>query len=361
MNIFVTVITAILVFGFLIFIHEFGHYIFARIFKVTIDEFSIGMGPRIFSHTSKKTGIKYSIAALPIGGFVAMAGESVAEEGTEEYERWQSDPNTFDKKPAWQRFIITAAGAAVNVLAGFIAVMILSFFINIGGTRIAQFCDSNGKPLDITTSETGLKLGDEIISIDGKRVDTAEELSYEIMRRGVEPVDVVVLREGKEALLKDVSFPTVTASGQKLGVPNFFVFREEKTLGSMMNYTWSRSLLTVRMCWESIIDLISGRYSFAAVSGPVGISEALGEAAQSEAPGKNLLELVALISINLGIMNLIPFPALDGGRLITVTAEMITRKRIPPRIESIINFVGLAFLLGLSAIILVKDVIQLII
>ncbi len=358
MNVIVTVISAVLVFGFLIFIHEFGHYIFARIFKVTVNEFSIGMGPRIFTRTSKKTNIKYSVAALPIGGFVAMAGESAAEEGTPEYEEWQRDPNTFDKKPAWQRFIITAAGAVINIVAGFLAVMILSFFIDIGGTTVTKTYTPEELGTDITTREQIL-VGDEIISVDGKRVDILDELSYEIMRRGIEPVDVVVIRDGEEITLENVVFPTVSDSGQVFGARDFSVGKEEKNFGSIMTYSWSKSCLIVRMCWESIIDLFTGRYTFAAVSGPVGISTAIGQAASEGA--LNLLYIIALISINLGIMNLIPFPALDGGRLITVTAEMITGKRIPAKVESMINFVGLALLLSLSAVILVKDVIQLII
>ncbi len=358
MNAFITVISAVLVFGFLIFIHEFGHYIFARIFKVTITDFSIGMGPRLLSYTSKKTNIRYSLSALPIGGYVAMSGETIAEEGTEEYEAWKNDPNTFDKKPAWQRFIITAAGAVINIIAGFLAVMIISFFINIGGTTVAKTYTPEELGTDISTQGV-LLVGDEIVSVDGKKVNIADELSYEIMRRGIEPIDIVVIRGGEKITLENVVFPSVTDSGQTFGQIDFKVYAEEKNFASVMKYSWAKSCLIVRMCWESIIDLFTGRYTFAAVSGPVGISSAIGQAAS--AGFINLLYIVALISINLGLMNLIPFPALDGGRLFTVTAEMITRKRIPPKVEGMINFVGLALLLGLSAVILVKDVIQLII
>ena len=360
MNAFVTVITAVLVFGFLIFIHEFGHYIFARIFRVTVTDFSIGMGPHLVSYTSKKTNIKYSLSMLPIGGYVAMAGENAAEEGTEEYERWKNDPNTFDKKPAWQRFIITAAGALVNIFFGFLAVIVLGLMIDFGGTTVAKTYTAEELGTDVSTHGT-LLVGDEIISVDGKHVDTLDELSYEIMRRGIEPVDVGVVRGGEEIVLKDVVFPTLESQGQAFGAIDFSVYRTEKTFPSVMKYAWSKSILTIRMCWESIGDLITGRYSLAAVSGPVGISSAIGEAVRSERAVANVLSLTALISINLGVMNLIPFPALDGGRLITVTAEMITRKKIPPRIEGTINFVGLALLLALSFIVLVKDVIQLII
>ena len=138
---------------------------------------------------------------------------------------------------------------------------------------------------------------------------------------------------------------------------DFRVYRKEKNFGNVMGYAFSRAGLIVRMCWESIADLITGRYTLAAVSGPVGISEAIGTAAK--AGEIELLNIVGLISINLGVMNLLPVPALDGGRMVTILIEMITRKKLPPNVESTINAVGLAVLLGLSFIIMIKDVVGL--
>ena len=184
------IVIAILVFGFLIFIHESGHYIFARIFKVKINEFSIGMGPSLLWYDSKKTGIRYKLAMFPIGGYVAMAGEDDESD----------DPNSFDKKPAWQRFIITLAGAGVNIIFGFLAMIILTSMINVGNTKIHSFAEGS-------TSSEALVVGDEIVEVEGKRVRIADELAYEIMRRGNEPVDLLVIRDGEEILIPDVSFP----------------------------------------------------------------------------------------------------------------------------------------------------------
>ncbi len=348
MNTGLTIVVAILVFGFLIFIHEFGHYIFARIFKVKIEEFSIGMGPSLLWYDSKKTGIRYKLAMLPIGGYVAMAGEDAE----------SSDPNSFDKKPAWQRFIITLAGAAVNISFGFLAMILLTSMINIGNTEVVQFADKAESGYEISSYDTGLREGDIIISVEGKRVKILDELSYEIMRRGTEPVDLVVLRGGEEVSLLDVCFPTLEEGGQKFGTMDFLVRRQEKSFGNVMSFSWRKSCLIVRMCWESIIDLISGRYTLAAVSGPVGISGAIGEAAANGFA--SLLYIVVVISINLGFMNLLPIPALDGGRLIVLLVEMISRKRMPKKIEGIVNTVGLFALLLLSFVIMVKDVIQII-
>lgn len=339
-----TVLIAVLVFGGLIFIHEFGHYIFARIFSVTIEEFAIGMGPKLVGYTSKKTNITYSLRMIPIGGYVAMVGE----------EGESADPNSFDKKPSWQRFIITVAGAAVNITAGFIAMAILTSMIYLYGTEVKSFYTSEETGFEISSEASGLMVGDEIVRVNGKKVDIYDELSYEIMRNGNEPVDLVVIRDGKEVTLLDVVFPVSTESGQKFGVLDIAPVAVERKLGNIIKFSLEKSTLIIRMCWESIIDLIRGRYSLDAVSGPVGISGAIGDAAKRGS--LNLLYIVAMISINLGVMNLLPIPALDGGRIIFILVEMISHRRLPKKIEDTINAVGLFVLLGLSFVIMVKDI-----
>lgn len=343
-----TVLIAVLVFGGLVFIHEFGHYIFARIFKVTIEEFAIGMGPRLVWYTSKKTNITYSLRMIPIGGFVAMIGE----------EGESSDPNSFDKKPSWQRFIITVAGAAVNITAGFIAMAILTSMIYLYGTQVRDFYTPEESKSEISSQDSGLMIGDEIIKVNGKKVDIYDELSYEIMRNGNKPVELTIIRDGEVMVLRDVVFPIDKASGQEFGVLDIKPFAVDRKLGNIVKFSWEKSILIVRMCWESIIDLIRGRYSLEAVSGPVGISGAIGDAAK-KGP-LNLLYLVSMISINLGIMNLLPIPALDGGRMIFLLIEMISRRRLPKKIEDTINAVGLFALLGLSFVIMIKDIFTLI-
>lgn len=348
MSTVLTIIIAVLVFGFLILIHELGHYTFARIFKVTIKEFSIGMGPKLLWYDSKKTGIRYSLSMLPFGGYVAMAGE----------DEESDDPNSFDKKPAWQRFIITAAGATVNIVAGALAMILLTTMIPLGSTTVHDFVDKEQSKYTVSSSESGLLAGDTILSVNGKRVKILDELSYEIMRQGNRPVDLTVLRDGTEVDLPGVVFPTEKQEEQTFGMMDFRVNRSEKTFGSVMTYSFRKSCLIVRMCWESLFDLITGRYTLAAVSGPIGISSAIGDAAR--AGFSSLLYITVLISINLGVMNLLPIPALDGGRLIVILAEIITRKKMPAKLEGIINGIGLLLLLGLSVVIMIKDVIKLI-
>ncbi len=339
-----TIAIAVLVFGGLIFIHEFGHYIFARIFKVTIEEFSIGMGPKLLGYTSKKTKITYSLRIIPIGGYVAMIGENGESD----------DPNSFNKKPAWQRFIITVAGAAVNITAGFIAMTILTSMIRLYGTEVDSFFPKEDAGYEISSEESGLMPGDEIIKVNGKTVIIYDELSYEVMRHGNKPVSLTIIRDGTTMVLDNVVFPVGTQSGQEFGVLDIIPVEESRDIGNIIKFSWNKSTLIVRMCWESIIDLIRGRYTLEAVSGPVGISGAIGDAAK--AGSLNLLYLVAMISINLGVMNLLPIPALDGGRILFILIEMISRRRLPSKVEETINAVGLFILLGLSAVIMIKDV-----
>lgn len=340
---FGTILIAVLVFGVLIFIHEFGHYIFARIFKVTIEEFAIGMGPKLLWYTSKKTNITYSLRMIPIGGYVAMVGE----------EGESADPNSFDKKPTWQRLIITLAGAAVNIVAGFIAMSILTSMIYLFGTQIGGFYTEEESGYEISSEDSGLMVGDVITKVNGKRVSIYDELSYQVMRYGNEPCTLTIVRDGETMELL-VVFPEAIESGQEFGVLDIKPVPVDRNLGSIIKFSWRKSVLIVRMCWESIIDLITGRYTLDAVSGPVGISGAIGDAAKAGFP--NLLYLTAMISINLGVMNLLPIPALDGGRIIFLLIELIARRRLPKKVEDTINSVGLLALLGLSVIIMIKDV-----
>ena len=236
--------------------------------------------------------------------------------------------------------------------------ILLTCMVNIGNTRVAEFHTAETLGQEPNRINTGLKVGDESLEVNGKKVRILDELSYEIMRKGNEPIDLLILRDGEEILLQNVVFPTESAEGQTLGLMDFKVNRMEKSFGKVMSYSWRKATLIVRMVWESIYDLITGRFSFGAVSGPIGISSAIGNAAK--AGFTSLLYITVLISINLGVMNLLPIPALDGGRLVTQVIEMITRKKLPAKVEGIINGVGLMLLLGLSVVIMIKDAIQLI-
>ena len=335
--------------GILIFVHELGHYLTARACKVTIHEFAIGMGKRIAGFTSKKTGIKYSFRLFPIGGYVAMAGEDEGGEGTD-------DPNAFHKKNVYQKMLILVAGAGMNVIAGFLAMLILT-----SGMAIADYqTPSNvvgefalGAPSEIT----GLELGDEILEVGGTRVHTGYDLIYEITSQGYEPVDLVVMRDGQRVLLPDVRFPVTSENGLAVGNRDFNVTAMETTLPNVLKTTFYRSTSAIKMVFDSIGGIISGRYSVKDLSGPIGVTNTVSQVAQQPMAGWNILYLFAIIAMNLGIMNLLPIPALDGGRLFFRVIEALRfGKPFKPEWEARIHGVGMMILLLLMVVIAFKDV-----
>lgn len=335
------ILIAIVTFGFLIFIHELGHFLFAKKFGVAITEFSIGMGPKLFSKKGKD-GVDYSLRILPFGGFVAMVGE----------DEESDNPNAFNKKPAWQRFIIVLAGAVMNIIVGVIIITILTSTNSVfGSTTVSRIAEGTA------SEQVRLEIGDEIIKIKGSSVHTANELSYEIMRSGYEPIDVTVIRDGEEIVLENVIFPTIVSQGVVFGAPNFSVLPEEKTFFTVVKNSFYTCKSTVKMIWDSLYDLVTGRYGVEQVSGPIGVTGAITDAAKTGA--YPLFYMVAVIAINLGVVNLLPIPALDGGSLLLLLVEMITRKRLPERIEGAIKAAGLIILMLIAVLISFKDIIYL--
>ena len=323
-------------------VHELGHYLCARTFGVGIKEFAVGMGPKILSHRSKKTDIVYSLRLFPIGGFVSMVGEDEASDAD----------NALNKKPVWQRMIITVAGSLMNILTGIVLMaVVVSMSPKLGGTTIAQFDEHP------VSSLGGLQVGDEVVRVNGVPVHVAAELSYEIMHSATKPIDLVVRRDGELIVLENVDFPKALSQGVLFGVPDFYVLEEAKTLGNIIKHSFWRSISTVKMIWESLLDLITGRYGFEAVSGPIGVAGAVTDAAKSGLA--DFLHLVVVIAMNLGVFNLLPLPALDGGRLLFQTVELIRRKPVKPEVEGYVHFAGIVLLLFLMVLITFKDIVNL--
>lgn len=335
--------------GILIFVHELGHYLTARACKVTIHEFAIGMGKRIGGFTSKKTGIKYSFRLFPIGGYVAMAGEDEGGEGTE-------DPNAFHKKNVFRKMLILVAGAGMNVIAGFLAMLVLTGGMVIAGYQmpsnvVGEF--ALGAPSEIT----GLCTGDEILEVNGTRVHTGYDLIYEITSQGYEPVDLVVKRDGQRVLLRDVYFPVSVENGLAVGNRDFNVTAMDATLPNILKTTVYRSTSAIKMVFDSIGGIISGRYSVKDLSGPIGVTNTVSQVAEQPMAGWNILYLFAIIAMNLGVMNLLPIPALDGGRLFFRIIEALRfGKPFKPELEAKIHGVGMMLLLLLMVVIAFKDV-----
>ena len=382
---FLYILLAIFVFGFLIFIHELGHFVVARLCGVKILEFAIGMGPKILSHKSKKSGIRYSLRLLPIGGYVNMLGENgmelaqgssdetdskegkdsffvnfadASEDGTDEKSAEPIDPElakqAYCNQSVWKRILISLAGPLMNVLLGFLLMLVLVIMTKdvLGTTVVAGF------PEGAYSVESGLQVGDEIVKIGNTSVHTLYDLSYEISEQGYAPISVTVERNGERIVLKNVAFPIAAEKGIAFGMRDFYVLRDEQiSFGMLMKHTFWRCYSCVKMVYDSIEGMFTQRYTIEAVSGPVGITGVITEAAKDS--WLSVLHLVILISVNLGIMNLLPLPALDGGHLLIYIVEAIRRKPIKPEVEGMINFVGLVLLLGLALLITVKDVIAL--
>ncbi len=333
------IFVAILVFGIMIFLHELGHYMAARLCKVKVLEFAVGMGPKLFSRVSKKSGIRYSVRALPIGGFTAMQGEDGEDD----------DPHALVNRPRWQRFLVLFAGSFMNILTGMIAMLIyLSVTLNIGSNVVAQFHE------DSLSSQYGLQVGDEIVAINNEKMVSYNDIIYKIMLDGTEPLDITVVRDGETLVLEDVVFPTMEEEGAVFGDLDFMFQGVRPSIGVLLSQTGKQSFATIKVIYKTLAQLITGKFSMNSVSGPVGTVSVISDAASSGF--LPVLYLFVFISINLGVMNLLPLPALDGGRILFLLVECIIRRPLNRNVEAYINLAGMVLLLAFMAFVTFFDV-----
>lgn len=330
-------LVAILLFLILIVIHEFGHFIAAKAMGVRVNEFAVGFGPKLFSKRIGET--KYALNLVPLGGYCAMEGEDEASD----------DSRAFCNKPAWRRFIIVVMGAVFNLILGLIIIaLVLSPQKTFTTTTVGEFYE------DAVSSQYGLQTGDTIIEVDGRRIFSTYDLSYAFTNIDDGKIDVTVKRNGERVELQDVKFATEQADGISYLTVDFYVEGQEKNFFTFISNTFKTALSYGVVVWRSLIDLITGRYGISAVSGPVGVTAVIGNAAKQSLT--SILPIMALITINLGIFNLLPIPALDGGRLVFILFEMIARKPVPQKYESVIHAVGMVLLLGFMLLITFKDI-----
>ncbi len=338
-NIFLT----ILVFGLLILSHEAGHFFTAVWAKIKIHEFSIGMGPALFKREGKLC--RFSIRAFPIGGYVQMEGE----DGD------STDENSFTSKPRWKRFLVLVMGAVMNILMGFLLICCINAtFSGYPTTKVAKF-DAE----EAVSSSYGLQVNDQIVSIDGYKIFSYMDISYALNRDSkAEEFDVTVKRGNKEITLQNVRFKTTEVPNYgTMKEEDFIVYGVKRNVLSVIRFSAGYTFSLSRSIYSSIGDIFTKKADLNQLSGPVGTATAIGESAASGL--RSLLLMIAFISINLGIMNLLPFPALDGGRILLLGIEAIRRKPLNPKIETALNAVGLILLLGLMVVITFKDVINL--
>jgi regulator of sigma E protease len=333
------IVIAILFFELIIVIHEAGHFFLARLMKIKVNEFSIGMGPKIFQ--LERRGTKYTLRWILFGGYCQMEGENEESD----------DENSFSNKKVWQRILVVIAGAVMNLILGFVIVTIIVSTQNlVGTTTVARFEDT------AVSSSYGLQVGDQIKSIDGMRVYTPTDVSTGFSRSDDGRVELVVLRDGKEQTL-NVEFDMEEYEGTKYIKMDFWLLGVEKNVSNVLKQSGMESISYARMVFLSVHDMLTGRYGLSDLSGPVGAVSVVSSAVKTSA--YSMLRIMALLTINVGLFNLFPIPALDGWRLFVLIGEGITRKKLPQRAEYMINAVGLVLLLGLMCIVTFSDITKL--
>ena len=348
-------VIAILMFGFLIFIHEFGHFITAKLFDVKVNEFSIFMGPRLLHWGKGET--EYSLRLFPVGGYCAMEGEDGS----------SSDPRSFTAKAAWKRVIILAAGAGMNFLAG-ILILILIYAGTAGfrTTEVTGFID--GCELQ---GEAGLQVGDVIREIDGKKIYIFTDFSMILERTDEGNMEVVVERDGEERTLTlDMTKRDFVIDGETQHIYGlqFQGIRKNSVAADIQN-AWLTAIDFGRMVRWGLFDLLTGNAGLSDMSGPVGIVDTIqdtGKSAESTGEGiLNVLYFCAFIAVNLAFMNMLPIPALDGGHifflLVTLLIEKIIRRKVNPKYEAYIHMAGLIILLGLMLLVTFQDISKIIV
>ena len=406
---------AILFFGLIIFIHEFGHFFFAKLFGVRVNEFALGMGPTLLKKQGKET--KYALHLFPIGGYCAMEGEDEESE----------DDRAFCNKKLWQRMIIVAAGATFNLILG---VVICCILVGTDGDYVGTRTILRFHETAISNSEGGLMPGDEILRIDGKRVFSDYDVTFLMQRNNTGKYHMVVRRDGKKVDLPAVPFQvrtggnfsyaedntigdlsarmkkaglkngdrilavngeavadnaalaaaigadrdfvidyTVERDGETLDVNkvkmmtvtvfDFVILGEKKTVFSVLGGGVKYALTMSRLVYLSLFDLIRGHYGLSELAGPIGTVSVIANVAQESvqtADWSGIIMIMAMITINIGLFNLLPIPALDGGRLFFMFIELIFRKPIPAKYEGWVHAVGMVLLLAFMAVISASDI-----
>lgn len=336
------ILFAILFFGIIIALHEFGHFSTAKLFKIKVNEFSIGMGPAFFKKQKGET--LYALRILPIGGFVSLEGE----------DEISDDPRAFGNQKAWKRFIVVAAGAILNIVLGLILICIMLGISDKVPTTVVSDVAEN-----MYTAETGIIIGDEILSIDGTRVHSARDLYYCLYRNNDGKFDITLRRDGEKLEFTQLYVPY----DMEQGYCSFIVGSENVSALNLFPGAVRETLSMTKMIWLSLIDMVGGKYGMDELSGPVGtigiVADTASDAA-SKSDYSSIIFILAFITVNIGLVNLLPLPALDGGRLLFIAIEIIFRRPVPKKFEAIVHAAGLILLLGLMALITFNDIANLI-
>ena len=351
------ILAAILIFGVLVAVHEFGHFIAAKLCGVQVNEFSIGMGPLIWHKETEET--QYSWRLLPIGGYCAMEGED-EDSGNE---------RSFVRQGFWKKLLILAAGSGMNFLTGFLVV--LALYAGAAGFFTDQI--TGFAPEFSMTGEDGLMEGDIFYKIDGYRTYLKGDAELFLSYHQGDTIDLEVIRDGERIVLED--FPmarqpyTDSGGGPYTGFGLYVgAHFTEATILTWLQYAWYQTLDFVQLVWFSLVQLFTGGASIEDLSGPVGIVSTITEVGSSAetagAAWSQIFYFAALLAVNLAVMNMLPIPALDGGRifflLVDAVALLIFKRRVPEKYQAAVNTVGFVVLMGFMLLVTLQDVWKLI-
>ena len=352
---FLTAIVAILVFGAVVLVHEWGHFILARRSGIRVVEFAIGMGPMLWSRTVN--GTRYSIRLLPIGGYNRMLSREEEEQlgqAGEEIPQHEPGPGGYYEDAApWRRLLVLVAGPVMNLVLGFFLLLILLSGQELLATRQVANVDPGSM-----AAASGLQEGDLILEVNGRHCFVYQDISYELARTENDQAELLVRRGGEKILLENVQFDRITLEdGYTYLDIGFQVYGVEPGLFTTPKAAIQYTVYYSKIIFVSLVDLFTGRVGINNLSGPVGIVSAINEAVMMG--WDEVINMAILISINLGIFNLIPIPGLDGGQILFTGVELIARRPIPARIRNAVNMAGLMALIFLVLVASYQDFIRL--
>ncbi len=344
------IVIGVLLFGFVIFFHELGHFLMAKASGIRVNEFSIGMGPRLFGFRRGETD--YSLRLLPIGGYCAMEGE----------DEESDDERAFGNKSVWRRILVVVAGGLFNIILGFLLMIILVAPQQVNATTtIAKFAE--GSRLEAA----GAQVGDRIVEIDGYSIFTSSDLSFGLSMADPDAVSIKVERDGEKVDLGTFALAAqTTESGRQVVSMDFWVEPEQRTFLGVIGRSAADTFSMARMVVESLKGILTGRFGFNDLAGPIGTAQAISQVASEGLENsfgealQNILYMIIMITVNLGIVNLLPLPALDGGRLLFLLWEAITRRPVPAKYEGYVHTVGFFLLICLMVAVSAGDIWRLI-
>ncbi len=340
------IIIGVLLFGFVVFFHELGHFLMAKLSGIRVNEFAVGMGPKLFGFQWGET--QYALRLFPIGGFCAMEGE----------DEESSDERAFGNKPVWRRFLVVVAGGVFNIILGFILmILVLAPQETFATTTFSKFTENSA------TEVAGARAGDRIVEINGYAVYTDRDLSFAMALADPKAVHMTVERGGVRVELNEFAMRTqVLEDGSEAPTLDFYVMPEPRSFSGVLRRAATDTFSMARMVVESLKGLLTGRFGLNEIAGPVGTAQAISQAAGAglsqgfDQAVSNIVFMMIMITVNLGIINLLPLPALDGGRLLFLIWEGVTRRPVPAKYEGYVHAAGFMLLIGLMVLITFHDI-----